>query len=152
MRPKEAAVLALLALSPAGCAGFLESMAGSAAGNAAFHALKKHLTAPASASRVYELPAGRMIREVRSVLRARGLSARARSLEGEEAGTELLAERPLAPESADAEIRVIVKPLATSRSQVEVQVRSVKGGRSPEDDEKLAEELLQEVSRRVMWG
>lgn len=144
--------LALVAGLLTGCTTFLESMEGTVAGKTAYYNIKKHWTDPASDSRIYDLPAERMIQAVRSVLRARGLTVIQREVEDEEPATELIAEKPLASEPMNPEIMVIVKPLSTSRCQVEVQVRSVRPGRSFEDDQFLSRELLKAVNQRVMWG
>ena len=76
--------LALTAGMVAGCAGILESMAGSIAGNSAFYVVFKHLSDPVSTSRTYELPADRMVQEVRSVLRSRGFTVVERRAESED--------------------------------------------------------------------
>jgi hypothetical protein len=135
-----------------GCTGFIESVTGSVAGNTAFFLYKKHLAVPASESRIYALPSGRMIRAVHEVFQDRGLVTEKTEYEGEEPSIELVAGKPLASEPMDPEILVVVKPLSTTRSQIDVHVQSIKAGRSQEDDQSLSKKLIMEINRKVMWG
>ena len=135
-----------------GCTGFAESLTGAVAGNGLFLYVKKLLTNPVSRSQTYGLPASRMVGAVSAVFRNRGYSVVIRDIEGEDPGMKLLAEKTKKKKSVNLEISAIVRPLSTTKSSVEVRVRSTRKGRTRGDDLRLSQEIVNEVSKKVRWG
>ena len=135
-----------------GCTGFAESMAGSVAGNATFLYIKKHLTNPVSSSQAYALPAPRMVKAVNAVFRKRRFSVVVRDIESKDPGVELVAEKQEGDKFVDLEISVLVRPLSKTKTLVEVRVHSARKGRTRDDDLRLSQEIVNEVSKKVRWG
>jgi hypothetical protein len=93
-----------------------------------------------------------MVKAVNAVFRKRRFSVVVRDIESKDPGVELVAEKQEGDKFVDLEISVLVRPLSKTKTLVEVRVHSARKGRTRDDDLRLSQEIVNEVSKKVRWG